>query len=67
MTPVINISSQLSHPKYQISIEFLKPVEEPILQINIQKFSIFNEFDLELINNSKKISLGTPFVLSGDT
>ncbi|CAD8058063.1 unnamed protein product [Paramecium primaurelia] len=65
--PLTNISNQLAYPKYQILVQFLEPVNEPILQINIQKFSIYNQYDLELNTNTKQIRLGTPFVLSQTT
>ncbi|CAD8192930.1 unnamed protein product [Paramecium pentaurelia] len=66
IVPNINITSQLNNPSYKIYIEFLKSVAEPILQIDIQKFCIFNQFELDLTTNTKQIALGTPFLLSED-
>ncbi|CAD8158129.1 unnamed protein product [Paramecium octaurelia] len=65
--PLINITAQLSHPKYQISVQFLEPVTDPILQLKIQQFSIYNQYDMQLKSNSKQLHLGTPFVLSKAT
>ncbi|CAD8094674.1 unnamed protein product [Paramecium primaurelia] len=65
--PLINITSQLSNPIYQINIELLEPVVDPILEISIQKFCIFNQFDLDLSTNSKQLPLGTPIILSTAT
>ncbi|CAD8208385.1 unnamed protein product [Paramecium octaurelia] len=66
IVPLVSIGSYLSNPNYQIYIQFVKPVSEPILQINIQKLCIFNQFDFDLSSFSKQIPLGTPFVLSAD-
>ncbi|CAK77967.1 unnamed protein product (macronuclear) [Paramecium tetraurelia] len=67
LLPIINITAQLNQPKYQISVQFLEPVTDPILQINIQQFSIYNYYDMQLKSNSKQLHLGTPFVLSKAT
>ncbi|CAD8119567.1 unnamed protein product [Paramecium sonneborni] len=64
IVPLLNFTSQLNNPHYQIYIQFLEPVKEPILQIKIQKFCIYNQFNFDLSTNFKSISLGTPFVLS---
>ncbi|CAD8097693.1 unnamed protein product [Paramecium sonneborni] len=64
LIPISNITSQLSNPKYQVFIKFLKSIVNPILQVNIQKYSIFNQYEMELNNNDQEIPLGTPFVLS---
>ncbi|CAD8187652.1 unnamed protein product [Paramecium octaurelia] len=65
--PIQNITSKLGNPDYQITIHFDSPVTYPILQIAIQKYSILNQYDLDLYTNQKEIPLGTPFVLSEPT
>ncbi|CAD8124784.1 unnamed protein product [Paramecium sonneborni] len=67
LIPFQNITSQLSNPKYKILIQFLEPVANPILKVTIQKYSIFNSYDMELNNNQIQLQLGTPFVLSEAT
>ncbi|CAD8156917.1 unnamed protein product [Paramecium octaurelia] len=58
-----NISTHLSSPKYQISIEFLEPIKDPILQVDIERSIIQNQFEQDLQDYQKTILLGTPFVL----
>ncbi|CAK69618.1 unnamed protein product (macronuclear) [Paramecium tetraurelia] len=58
-----NISTQLSNPKYQISIQFLEPIIDPILQVEVERSIIQNQFEQDLQDYQKSIILGTPFVL----
>ncbi|CAD8088636.1 unnamed protein product [Paramecium primaurelia] len=64
---ISNLTITLSDPKYQIQIEFIEQIQNPILQVDIQKNTIFNTYDLGLLENKKTINLGTPFVLSQTT
>ncbi|CAK78577.1 unnamed protein product, partial (macronuclear) [Paramecium tetraurelia] len=64
VVPLKNITSQLSNPHYQITVQFNSPVTDPILKINIQQNSILNQYDLDLQTHKKEILLGTPLVLS---
>ncbi|CAD8128680.1 unnamed protein product [Paramecium sonneborni] len=65
--PIVNLSTIFDSPIYQIFVEFIEPVKDPVLQIDIAQFIIKNEQDLDLINNQSRISLGNPFVLSETT
>ncbi|CAD8134923.1 unnamed protein product [Paramecium pentaurelia] len=58
-----NISIHLSYPKYQILIEFIEPLVDPILQVDIAKSIIQNSYEQDLQDHQKMIVLGTPFVL----
>ncbi|CAD8195876.1 unnamed protein product [Paramecium pentaurelia] len=58
-----NITIYFGYPKYQIQIEFIQPIQDPILQIDIEKSIIQNKFHQDLQIYQKKIILGTPFVL----
>ncbi|CAD8196471.1 unnamed protein product [Paramecium octaurelia] len=64
---ISNITIQLSNPKYQIQIEFIEPVQNPVLEVVMQKNIIYNQFQLGLIENEKKFNLGEPFVLPETT
>ncbi|CAD8104762.1 unnamed protein product [Paramecium sonneborni] len=64
---ILNLTNTLGNPKYQIQIEFIEPTQYPILQVDIQKNIIFNQYELSLQNHNKTINLGTPFVLSEKT
>ncbi|CAD8210552.1 unnamed protein product [Paramecium pentaurelia] len=64
---ISNLTITLSDPKYEIQIEFIEQIQNPILQVDIQKNTIFNTYDLGLLENKKTINLGTLFVLSQTT
>ncbi|CAD8166678.1 unnamed protein product [Paramecium octaurelia] len=64
---ISNITIQLSNSKYQIQIEFIEPVKNPILEVVMQKNTIYNSLKLGLNENEKKINLGAPFVLPETT
>ncbi|CAD8103015.1 unnamed protein product [Paramecium primaurelia] len=65
--PIQNLTNYLNDPVYQIIIQFYQSIENPILEIEISKFAISNQFDIELLNFNKSVSLGTPFVMSAIT
>ncbi|CAK61926.1 unnamed protein product (macronuclear) [Paramecium tetraurelia] len=65
--PKENLTTYLNNPAYQIIIQFYNSIENPKLEIEISKFVITNQFDLELLNFNKIINLGTPFVMSKST
>ncbi|CAD8128710.1 unnamed protein product [Paramecium sonneborni] len=62
--PILNLSTTYSNPLYQITVDFIEPVQNSVLQIEFVQSIIRNQFDLDLIRNQIQISLGTPFVLS---
>ncbi|CAD8149832.1 unnamed protein product [Paramecium octaurelia] len=64
---ISNITIQLNNPKYQIQIEFIEPVQHPMLEVVMQKNTIYNSFKLGLKENEKQINLGAPFVLPETT
>ncbi|CAD8109131.1 unnamed protein product [Paramecium sonneborni] len=64
---ITNLTISLNNPKYIIYIEFFEPIYDPILQVDIQKNTIINQYELNLQNNNKTVNLGTPFVLSETT
>ncbi|CAD8157761.1 unnamed protein product [Paramecium pentaurelia] len=67
ITSISDITIQLNYPQYQIAIEFIEPIENPVLQISIQKNTIYNQHKLGLLNNETKIYFVTPFVLPEST
>ncbi|CAD8084395.1 unnamed protein product [Paramecium sonneborni] len=65
--PINNISTILSYPIYHITIIFMEPVQDPVLDIKIDQQTIQNEFDVNLQKYEMKINLGNPFILSEET
>ncbi|CAD8188506.1 unnamed protein product [Paramecium octaurelia] len=65
--PKENLTTYLNNPIYQIIIQFYDSIENPKLEIEISKFVITNQFDLELIHFNKNVNLGAPFVMSKST
>ncbi|CAD8072797.1 unnamed protein product [Paramecium sonneborni] len=65
--PILNLSTTYNNPLYEITVNFMEPVKNSVLQIEFAQSIIKNEFDLDLIRNQIQISLGTPFVLSETT
>ncbi|CAD8130676.1 unnamed protein product [Paramecium sonneborni] len=60
LIPLQNLSIHLNNPIYQIFVQFLEYVENPKLEVEISKFLILDEFDLELQSFNKSVSLGNP-------
>ncbi|CAD8124659.1 unnamed protein product [Paramecium sonneborni] len=65
--PIQNLTIDLNNPIYQIIIYFQQSIENPILEVEISKFQIFDQYDQGLLNFNKNISLGNPFVISEST
>ncbi|CAD8095623.1 unnamed protein product [Paramecium sonneborni] len=65
--PIVNISTSFNHPVYQIIVELIEPVNNPVLQIDFVLSMIKNEFDLDLVRNQISIKLGNPFILPETT
>ncbi|CAD8202671.1 unnamed protein product [Paramecium pentaurelia] len=62
-----NKTIYLGYPKYQIQIEHIQPIQNPILKAEIEKSIIHNAFHYELQIYQKKIILGTTIVLPETT
>ncbi|CAD8129291.1 unnamed protein product [Paramecium sonneborni] len=62
-----NLTTTLNNPNYQIVIEFIEPILNLILQIDIDKSLIQNEFQLNLFYNQKQVNLATSIVLPQTT
>ncbi|CAD8104182.1 unnamed protein product [Paramecium sonneborni] len=67
IVPQLNISIHLNNPIYQVFIQFQEYVENPKLEVQISKYVIQDEFNLELYNYNKSINLGNPFIISETT
>ncbi|CAD8195848.1 unnamed protein product [Paramecium pentaurelia] len=54
--PIVKLSTTFDNPIYQIFVEFLEPVKDPVLQINFNQLIIKNEHDLDLMRNQMQIN-----------
>ncbi|CAD8093432.1 unnamed protein product [Paramecium sonneborni] len=65
--PIVNLSTTLNNPLYEITVEFIEPVKNSVLQIELAQSIIKNQFELDLVRKQIQISLGNPFVISETT
>ncbi|CAD8179767.1 unnamed protein product [Paramecium pentaurelia] len=65
--PLVKCSTEFNQSKYQISIFFKDPVQNPFLKVEIEKSIIINELNQGLTEYKQEISLGQPFVISQAT
>ncbi|CAD8125042.1 unnamed protein product [Paramecium sonneborni] len=61
---LVNLSTTFNYTLYSIVVEFIEPIKDPVLQIDIAQLVIKNEQDLDILKNQMKINLGNSFVLS---